>query len=244
MSLVVVKRPARRPAPPMPSGEVMLDSPPELPGISGQNWTRLLMILPMAAGAVAMGLMMSAGRGGILTYVAGGMYGVSVLGMMGMMVVSQAGPNKKEIMEVRRQYMRRLSHLRGQVRATIGQQQEAIFLRHPDPQALWSAACGGRLWERRRTDADFGVTRIGLGPQEIATPLIPPETRPIDELEPLCAKALRKFVATYSVVPDLPSRLRFATSRMSFFVGPRIELGDWLERLSPNWRPFTLPMIC
>ncbi|GHJ05928.1 hypothetical protein TPA0907_02950 [Micromonospora humidisoli] len=64
-SLVVVKRPPRRPAPPLPTGEVLLDPPPEVPAAGGRGWTRMLMILPMAAGAAAMGLMMGMQRGGV-----------------------------------------------------------------------------------------------------------------------------------------------------------------------------------
>jgi len=203
--LVIVKRPPRRPAPVVPSGDVVLDPPPEVPNAAGRGWGRILMIMPMAAGTAAMGLMMGATRGGPLAYVAGGMYGVSVLGMIASQLTMQVGgQSKREMIEARRQYMRRLTQLRAQVRATIRQQREAIFYRHPEPDALWSTAASGRLWERRRVDRDFGVVRIGLGPQEIATPLVPPQTRPVDELEPLCALALRRFVSTYSVVPDLP----------------------------------------
>jgi S-DNA-T family DNA segregation ATPase FtsK/SpoIIIE len=204
MTSVIVKRPPRRAAPPLPTGEVLLDPPPEVPTATGKAWTRMLMVLPMAAGAAAMGLMMGVQRGGPLIYVAGAMYGVSILGMIGVMAVNQAGPGKREMIETRRQYMRRLSQLRAQVRAAIRQQREAIHYRHPDPAELWSLVGGARLWERRRGDADFSVVRIGLGPQEVATALVPPQTRPVDELEPLCATALRRFVATYSVVPDLP----------------------------------------
>ncbi|MET7425263.1 type VII secretion protein EccCa [Dactylosporangium sp. NPDC005555] len=205
MTSVIIKRPPRRAAPPLPTGDVLLDPPPEVPNAAGKTWTRMLMILPMAAGAVAMGLMMGAsGRSGPLVYVAGGMYGVSILGMIAMMATQTNGPGKKEMIEARRQYMRRLSQLRAQLRDTIKKQREAIYYRHPDPSVLWSLVTGARLWERRRGDADFSVARIGLGAQEVVTPLIPPQTRPVDELEPLCAMALRKFVATYTVVPDLP----------------------------------------
>ncbi|GAA5188696.1 type VII secretion protein EccC [Rugosimonospora acidiphila] len=205
MGLVVVRRPPRRLAPAIPSGEVVLDPPPEIPNAAGKGWGRMLTIMPMAAGAAAMGLMMGVQRGGALSYVAGGMYGVSTLGMIAAQVAGQVGgQSKRDMIDARRQYMRRLSQLRAQVRATIRQQREAVYYRHPDPSALWSTTASGRLWERRRADPDFGVVRIGLGPQEIATPLVPPQTRPVDELEPLCAVALRKFVSTYSVVPDLP----------------------------------------
>ncbi|MFG1922432.1 type VII secretion protein EccCa [Cryptosporangium sp. NPDC048952] len=205
MASVIVKRPPRQPAPELPAGEVVLDPPPEAPQPNNQAWTRLMMIMPMGAGAAAMGLMVGGGRGGALAYVAGGLYGVSILGMIAAQLANQGGgQSKREMVAARRQYLRRLSQLRAAVRITIRQQREAMFYRHPDPDALWSTALSARLWERRPVDGDFGVVRIGRGAQEIATPLVPPETRPVDELEPLCASALRRFVTTYSVVPDLP----------------------------------------
>ncbi len=220
MTSELVKRPPRRPAPALPSGEVLLDPPPEVPNAAGRTWQRMLMVLPMAAGAGAMGLMMGVQRGGALTYVAGGMYGVSILGMIAMMATQQAGPGKREMIEARRQYMRRLSQLRAQIRHTIRAQRDAIHYRHPEPSALWSTVTSGRLWERRRGDADFTVVRIGLGSQEVATPLIPPQTRPVDELEPLCAMALRKFVVTYSVVPDLPVAIALRDFSHAYLRGP------------------------
>lgn len=204
MTVSIIKRPPRRPAPAMPAGEVALEPPPEVPPPQGKGWTRMLMILPMGAGAAAMGLMMGAQRGGAITYVAGAMYGVSILGMIAMMATNTGGPGKREMIEARRQYLRQLSQLRAQVRDTIRRQREALYYRNPDPETLWTFTDSGRLWERRRGDADFTVVRIAVGPQEVATRLIPPQTRAVDELEPLCTMALRRFLHTYSVVPDLP----------------------------------------
>jgi S-DNA-T family DNA segregation ATPase FtsK/SpoIIIE len=204
VTVTIVKRAPRRPAPTMPSGEVLLDPPPEVPPAGGKGWTRMLMVLPMGAGAAAMGLMMGVQRGGPLTYVAGAMYGVSILGMIAMMATNTTGPGKREMIESRRQYLRHLSQLRAQVRNAIRQQREAMYYRNPDPETLWTLVDSGRLWERRRGDADFTVIRVAVGAQEVATRLVPPQTRPVDELEPMCAMALRKFVSTYSVAPDLP----------------------------------------
>ncbi|ROS39013.1 type VII secretion protein EccCa [Amycolatopsis thermoflava] len=206
MGTIIVKRPLRRPAPDLPSGDVVLDPPPENPPPAGKSWSRVLMILPMLAGTGGMALLIGAGRSGPLMYVAGGLYGVAVLGMILFQIISQGGQgaSKQEMIANRRRYMRRLSQLRAQVRDTIDQQRKAMFYRHPDPSRLWSTAQSARVWERRPGDWDFTVIRIGLGSQELATPLVPPETKPIDELEPLCAMALRKFVTTYSTVPDLP----------------------------------------
>jgi S-DNA-T family DNA segregation ATPase FtsK/SpoIIIE len=210
LGTMIVRRPVRRPAPELPSGDLVLDPPPENPPATGKTWTRVLMVLPMMAGMAGMALLIGGGRAAgsspAMMYVAGGLYGAAALGMMVFQVTSQSGQGagKQEMITNRRQYMRRLSQLRAQARDTTDRQRAAMFYRHPDPEVLWSTVHSARLWERRPGDWDFTVVRIGLGPQELATRLVPPETKPVDELEPLCAMALRRFVTTYSTVDDLP----------------------------------------
>src|SRR5262245_14257213 len=201
---VVLKRQPRRHAPELPSGEVIIDPPPVIPGAQGRNWSQLMMMMPVLAGSAAMALMFAGRGGGALTYMTGGLFGVSALGMVGMQLVGGVGKSKREMVAARRDYMRHLALHRRKARRTAVQQRRAMFYRHPDPADLWTAAASYRLWERRRNDADFGVVRIGIGPQELATPIVPPQTRPLDDLEPVCASALRQFVLTYSQVPDLP----------------------------------------
>src|SRR6185295_775154 len=119
VATIVVKRPLRRAAPAVPSGEVILDPPPENPPPGGRRWSQMMMILPMVAGTAAMGLMMGMGARGPLAYIAGGMYGASILGMVGVQLMTQtSGPSKSEMIEARRKYMRTLSHLRAQVNKT------------------------------------------------------------------------------------------------------------------------------
>ncbi len=60
------------------------------------------------------------------------------------------------------------------------------------------------MWERRVGDGDFAQVRIGLGSQELATPLVAPETAPVDELEPLTAGAMQQFLTTHSTLDGLP----------------------------------------
>ena len=107
-------------------------------------------------------------------------------------------------MAARRDYLRYLSGTRRHVRTTITEQREALNHRNPDPQVLWGEAMSRRVWERRATDADFGVVRVGLGQQSLATPLVAPVIDQTADLEPVTAGALRRFISTYSVVPDLP----------------------------------------
>nr|WP_225984252.1 type VII secretion protein EccCa [Epidermidibacterium keratini] len=203
---MIVRRQPRRDAPELPVGEVVIDPPPEIPKASGKGWGQMMMMLPMLAGAGAMALMFSArGTGGPLGYVLGGLFGISALGMLAVgFTQNSGGPNKKERAEERRAYMRHLASHRTNVKKSVAAQREAMYYRHPDPDQLWTTAASFRLWERRRDDADFGVVRIGLGPQSLATPLVTPQTRPLDELEPMCAAALRRFVRTFAIIPDMP----------------------------------------
>ncbi|MEU7585908.1 type VII secretion protein EccCa [Micromonospora sp. NPDC049230] len=207
MSTVVIKRPPRRPAPEIPAGELPVEAPPEIPVVAGGRWQQMLMVLPMLGGTVAMAMMFGRG-GGTYSYVVGGMFGLSSLAMLVTSWGSASGtPKKSEMMAARREYLRHLATLRRRVRRTAGQQRAGLFYRHPDPGGLWSTVDSHRVWERRPADPDFAVVRVAVGPQTLATPLVPPATRPLEELEPMTAGALRRFLDAYSVVPDLPVAL-------------------------------------
>ena len=65
----------------------------------------------------------------------------------------------------------------------------------PEPDTLWSVVASPRLWERRPTDGDFGAVRIGVGPRQLATPLVPSPSGPVEDLDPLSSSALRRFRA-------------------------------------------------
>jgi S-DNA-T family DNA segregation ATPase FtsK/SpoIIIE len=204
---IVVRRPPRRPSPDLPSGEVILEAPPEIPKAASRQMQQALMAVPMMAGSGAMALMFTGSASGPLRFVVGGLFGMSALGMVGMGMMSGGGASKKEMGLARREYMRGLSQHRVRVTRAAQQQREALAYLHPDPEELWSVAASYRLWERRRDDADFGVARIGVGSQALATTLIPPATRPLEALEPLSALALRRFITSYTSVPDLPAAM-------------------------------------
>ncbi|SDT75309.1 type VII secretion protein EccCa [Actinoplanes derwentensis] len=204
MGTVVVKRAARRPAPEIPAEQLVVEPPPEIPEEVAGGWKQWLMALPMLGGTLAMAMMMGQGRGGAYSYVIGGLFGVSSLAMMMTSFGASGAPRKAEMMSARREYLRHLASLRKRVRETARLQRVGLLYRHPDPERLWSTVGSHRVWERRAGDPDFGVVRVGVGPQTLATPLMPPVTRPLDELEPMTAGALRRFLDAYSVVPDLP----------------------------------------
>jgi S-DNA-T family DNA segregation ATPase FtsK/SpoIIIE len=189
----------------LPEGDLALEAPPAIPQPTSARWQQWLTVLPMLAGTVATALMFGGREGaGAYTYVVGGIFGLSTLGMLVTNWGGASSPRKAELMRARRDYLRYLGGTRHRVRSVIASQREALAHRHPDPQALWAEAMSRRVWERRAGDADFGVVRVALGPQSLAMPLVAPTIDPTADLEPVTAGALRRFLTAYSVVPDLP----------------------------------------
>ena len=207
MSTVVFRRPPRQPGPAVPRGELLLESPPELPEHLPRSLGQLLMLLPMLCGAAAMAFLYSGSKSGPLMWVAGGLFGVSMLGMGVSTLTNSGGQKKAELNANRRDYMRYLAQIRKRTRRAAAGQRGALAYRHPEPAALWSIAASRRMWERRPTDDDFGEVRVGSGTQRLAVKLVTPETKPVEDLEPLTAIALRRFVRAHAFLPELPVAL-------------------------------------
>lgn len=129
----------------------------------------------------------------------------STLGMGISMLVRYRRGSQGQMSDMRRDYLRYLSQTRRDATKTARKQRDAQYYLHPSPEQLWAlVAEGSRVWERRTGDEDFGQVRVGLGPQGLATPLVPPQTAPVDELEPLTAGAMQRFLAAHGTLEDLP----------------------------------------
>lgn len=137
---------------------------------------------------------------------------VSTVGMVASGSNQGSGQSKAEMNEDRKDYLRYLGQMRERAREAADEQRMAREWIHPDPQNLWSIANSRRMWERRPSDNDFGQVRVGRGSQRLETRLVPPQTGPVDELEPITTLALRRFVRAHSLVSDLP----IATSLRGF----------------------------
>ncbi len=194
-------------APEVPQGEIVLQPPPVLPRGSGQVPVQLLFMLPMMLGMGAMSFVYIGRSGGGMTLIFGALYASSMIGMV-VMSMSRGGASKKaQINDERRDYLRYLTGLRGQVREVAATQRQAMLLTRPDPDDLLALATSRRLWERGRTDPAFGRVRVGVGPQRLATPLRAPQTAPLEDLDPVASTSLRHFIRTYATVPDLPTEV-------------------------------------
>ncbi|MEV0133084.1 type VII secretion protein EccCa [Dactylosporangium sp. NPDC050688] len=222
MSVIQYRRPPRQPGPEMPAGELSLQEPPPLPEHQ-QNLSSLFMYLPMAIASSATVLLFSrSGAGsGVTMYLAAGLLVVSTIGTVVAQLIKNAGDRKKRVGHERRDYLRYLSQTRKKIRQTITAHRNAQSWQHPDPQLLWSVVRTSRLWERRPTHEDFGEVRIAVGEQRLATRLMPLSTKPIEDLEPLSAHALRRFIAAYSTVADQPVALYLRGYARVLFDGER-----------------------
>ncbi|MGW0859213.1 type VII secretion protein EccCa [Streptomyces sp. NPDC002690] len=209
MTTVTFRRPPRRVGPQMPQGELALQEPPTLPEPQSAMGG-VVTYLPMALSSLGMVLVfLRPGEGnGVLMWVAVGMMTLSAVVMLVAQFFRAAGERKRALRGERRDYLRYLATSRRRVRAVVDQQRRAQAWRHPEPDALWSVARTGRLWERRASHEDFAEVRFATGEQPLALTLTPLATRPVEDLEPLCAHALRRFIHTYATVAGQPVSVR------------------------------------
>ncbi|WP_345001931.1 type VII secretion protein EccCa, partial [Tsukamurella soli] len=191
----------------MPGGEVALQAPPEIPRVVPGGLVGKLMPVVMVIAVVGMVALM-------LTSGSSMMSNPFMMMFPLMMLVSMAGmyggggrsgaPRAAELNEDRKDYLRYLAQTRSQVEQTKAEQHSMLTFIHPEPALLPGLAGTRRMWERRPGDPDFLHVRVGVGGQRLATRLMPPETGPVEDLEPVATVALRRFVRGHSAVPGLP----------------------------------------
>ena len=204
MSTVRLRRPSRVPPPAVPVDEVALQPPPELArGGLSNVW---MTALPAMAGLGSVAYLL-AGPPNPITYIAGSFFGISAIAMVVGSLVSARSQTRSETQQQRGDFLRHLARTRDRVRRTATAQRQHEHWGGPPPDLLASLIASPRLWERRPGDDDFGAVRIGVGPRQLATPLVPGESGPVEDLDPLSAAALRRFVTTHRSVPDLPLKV-------------------------------------
>jgi DNA segregation ATPase FtsK/SpoIIIE, S-DNA-T family len=190
----------------MPRGEVALEAPPELPLASGRGLGAALAVLPLAAGVAGVVVLYTDGGLGPATVIVGALFGTSLVGAAATAWAARP-TTSRDVDATRADYLRYLAVVRRRVRRAAEQQRRALLWSGPDPETLWSIARSRRQWERRPGDSDFASTRVAVGDQRLAVELMRPETRPVEELEPVSAVALRRFVRAHATVPRLPVAL-------------------------------------
>ena len=203
MSTRQLRRRVRLPGPTMPSGDLDLQAPPELPRVLPRN--PIFLVLPAVMIASSAGFVFVGGVSAT-SIMMGSMMAVSTLGMM---AGAGGAPSRRgQLEQDRRDYLRYLDTVRASLRRACVDQRSTLEWRHPHPRALATLVRSQRVWERRRNHPDFLRVRIARGRQRLVVRAVPPPTGPVDELEPTCAAALRRLVRGNAVVADLPLTLQ------------------------------------
>ncbi|MFJ7495168.1 type VII secretion protein EccCa [Streptomyces sp. NPDC097727] len=189
----------------MPQGELTLQEPPVLAESVPDNsavWT----YMPMAMMSVSMMLIFlrPGGSNGVFIYLSLGLMLLASAAMIIGQFMRRTSERKQRLRGERRDYLRYLGQIRKQIRRAVVEQQLALAWRHPEPTALRTLVRTTRLWERRVKDEDFAEVRMAVGDQQLSMKLTPLATKPVEDLDPLTAHALRRFIRAYSTVPGQP----------------------------------------
>ena len=167
MGTRVFRRAARLAPPAVPSGEVHLEAPPEIPRVTPTS--PLLRLLPLLMVVGSLGFIVVIGIDNPTSWLFGGMFALSTLGMVAGGATRGGGQRRAEADEERKDYLRYLAQMRRRARETAADQRRALEWSHPDPAALVALPRGPRMWERRPADPDFAHVRVGRGSQRLAT---------------------------------------------------------------------------
>ncbi|WP_449385758.1 type VII secretion protein EccCa [Cellulomonas soli] len=212
-----------RPAPPsVPSGKVVLQTPPEIQpsdGVSGM----LANAIPMlgSVGSIVFVAMANPGPRGTL---AAGMFLLASVGFIGVNGWRQRSQHQAAVVGARREYLAYLADLRGTVRHTARRQREAALWSSPDPRSLAAIAEErSRVWERRPGHPEYLHTRVGVGEQPLALELEAPETPPLAQLDPVAASAAHRFLITHRNQQDIPLALDVQAVARIELIGPEAE---------------------
>lgn len=189
--------------PAVPSGQVVLQPPPEIQpsdGVSGL----LANAIPML-GSVGSIVFVAMNQPGPRGYIAAGMFLLASLGFVGVNGWRQRSQHQAQVVGARREYLAYLADLRSSVRQAASAQRRAAEWTSPDPRALPAVAEERtRVWERRPQHDDFLHARVGVGAQPLCLDLEAPQTPPLAQLDPVAASAAHRFLVTHRVQQGVP----------------------------------------
>ncbi len=194
--------------PEMPSGQIVLQAPPQIERDEGAAGV-LMNAIPMlgSLGSIVLVATMGSSTGG-RSYVAAGMFLFATLGFIVVQLDRQRKQRTQQVTGSRTEYLRYLGNVRQVAREAADQQRRALNWHHPDPSALPSVAEErSRVWEHGSSDPDFLHVRYGVCSQPLSLELVPPESAPIDEVDPAAASALHRLLVVHRLQPKLPASI-------------------------------------
>ena len=166
--------------------------------------------IPMLGSLGSIVLVATMGGGGNRTrsFLAAGMFLFATLGFIIVQIDRQRKQRAQQVTGSRTEYLRYLSNIRKVARDAADQQRRALNWHHPEPSALPSLAEDRtRLWEHTGSDDNFLHVRYGLCSQPLSLELVPPESAPVDQVDPAAASALHRLLVVHRLQPNLPASI-------------------------------------
>ncbi|ORA14117.1 type VII secretion protein EccCa [Mycobacterium arosiense] len=181
--------------------DIVVDAPPNLPSPATSGLlTRLLPVMLSLACMSVMAAVFSAGNGSARNPV---FLAFPALMLVSTVVTALTGAARRGGGGIDADRDRYLDYLKGLSRSVaeiaVAQNSSSIH-DHPDPDTLWTLIGGPRMWERRAGGTDFGLVRVGMGPQPLARRLVSPSLPPEERRDPVTALALRRFLEAHATV--------------------------------------------
>jgi S-DNA-T family DNA segregation ATPase FtsK/SpoIIIE len=192
----------------MPTGQIVLQPPPHLEPNEGASGV-LMNAIPMLGSLGSIVLVATMGRStGGRGFIAAGMFLFATLGFIVVQLDRQRKQRSQQVTGSRTEYLRYLGNVRKVAREAADQQRRALTWHHPDPASLPALADErSRVWEHGTSDPDFLHVRYGLCAQPLSLELVPPESTPIDQVDPAAASALHRLLVVHRLQPDLPASI-------------------------------------
>jgi DNA segregation ATPase FtsK/SpoIIIE, S-DNA-T family len=187
----------RRLPPAVATVDIAVEAPPSLPP------PRSPKLLPVVVSVATLGVMAAAFFSGSAA-TRNPMFVAFPMMTLVSMAVTVAVGRGRGIDADRVDYLGYLSRLRTTVTETAVAQRFSLTWSHPDPDTLWTLIGGPRMWERRASDPDFCLVRVGVGTLPLSTRLVAREPSAHEASDPVTTTALRRFLRAHSIVADAP----------------------------------------
>ncbi|MBO0847226.1 MAG: type VII secretion protein EccCa [Nocardioides sp.] len=208
-SVSTTLRGGRAEQPQLPTGEIVIQPPPEIEEAEGASGV-LMNAIPMlgSLGSIVlvatMGSSTPGGQG--RSFLAAGMFLFATLGFIVVQLDRQRKQRAQTVTGTRTEYLRYLGTVRTIAREAAAQQRAALLWQQPDPGTLPALAEErSRVWEHGVTDPEFLQVRYGVCSQPLSLELVPPDSAPIERVDPAAASALHRLLAVHRVQPHLPA---------------------------------------
>jgi S-DNA-T family DNA segregation ATPase FtsK/SpoIIIE len=154
--------------------------------------------------------------------------GLMVVSMVGATLGAQMAGNREEKRRwanTKKRYLELISGAADESSRASGLQLAGLAGLYPGPDDLLGLTKAGEgIWERRRSDPDFGWARLGLGAAAAARPVRLGDHGPsVTEPDPDLAVAAERVVATSATIPSAPVTVPLARLGVLAVVAPGAE---------------------